>query len=325
MNRKWLISGGLGSLGKSVTARLLAKGERVTVFDLKLPNNPDPKVEYKSGDISREEEVKGVCEGREVVIHLAAKIPHTERDDARLWEINVGGTKNILTESLRAGVKRLVLASTAELYGNPKPEDVPCAEDAPQRMIDSVYCRSKLEGEKLCLKYHKQGLEVAMLRMPMIFGRAYYHEPFLVKLFKAAIRGKAIWILGDGRNRYPGVWVGDVAQACALAGEKEGISAEAFNVAADPTEIPPINTLVKEVLKAVGSSSEIRHIPKWTARPSLQFLNAIGRSPLLREYLDIPFTDNVLDIGKAKKMLGYKPERGLVAAVLEAAEAWRGK
>jgi len=323
MAGKWLITGGLGSVGKALTRRLLARGGKVTVFDVRPPKTPDPGVEYKAGDISREE-VNGKFKGAEVVIHLAAKIPHTE-DDSRLWEINVGGTGNVLAESLRAGVKRFVMASTYELYGTPSPEDVPCTEEAPLRMLDSAYCRSKLEGEKLCLEYHKKGLEVAMLRMPMILGRDYYHEPFLINLFRSAHKGRTIWVLGDGRNRYAGVWVGDVAQAFILAGEKEGIGGEAFNVAADPSDIPSINALVQEVIKSMGSPSRVRHIPKWIARPSLQLLNAVGRSPLLKEYLDTPFTDNILDIGKAKRVLGYKPEKSLVEAMLEAAEAWREK
>ena len=321
---RWLITGGLGSVGKAITARLLAKGERVTVFDVRLPKGPDPRVEYKFGDIGRAEEVKGICKNVEIVVHLAAKIPHTEKDE-RLWEINVSGTQNILAESLRAGVKRFVLASTYELYGFPRPEDVPCREETPKRMIDSAYCRSKLEAERLCRKYHEQGLEVAMLRMPMIFGKDYYHEPFMVNLFRAAHKGETIWILGDGKNRYAGVWVGDVAQAFILAGEKEGVGCEAFNVAADPGKIPPINTVAKELIGKIGSHSKLKHIPKWIARPSLQVLNALHRSPLNKEYVDTPFTDNVLDIGKAKRKLGYKPEKSMVEAVLEAEKAWRGK
>ena len=323
MSKKWLITGGLGSVGKAITSRLLDRVERVAILDVRYPIDSDPRVEYRVGDISRGDEVNGICDRTDVVIHLAAKIPHTEKDD-RLWEINVGGTENILAESLRAGVKRLVLASTFEFYGYPRPEDVPCTEECPKRMLDSAYCRSKLEAERLCLQHQTKGLEVVMLRMPMIFGRDYYHEPFLINLFKAALKGKTVWIPGDGKSRYPGVWVGDVAQAFILAGEKEGVSGQAFNIAADPEKIPPINTLAQEIIQAMGSSSKVKHIPKGIARPSMQFLSAIGRPLLIKEYVDMPFIDNVLDIGKARRMLGYKPEKGLVEAMLEAAEAWRG-
>ena len=96
-------------------------------------------------------------------------MPQARLSERVSYDINVRGTLNVADACAKNRVKRLVFASTTEIYG-PQPITEPLDEGAPM-LFTGHYSRNKFECEKRLLEYHREhGLEVTFLRMPMVFG-----------------------------------------------------------------------------------------------------------------------------------------------------------
>ena len=116
-DKKILITGGTGTIGKALIPQLVEKGFSVRVFALK----GDPigeldiieNVEIRYGDITDEETVKGICEGVSTVMHLAAVVLS---DDTALFDrVNVNGTRHLLADAKKYGVQHFIHISSASV------------------------------------------------------------------------------------------------------------------------------------------------------------------------------------------------------------------
>ena len=313
-----LVTGAGGLLGRNLTAELLRRGHRVRTLDTKPTGDMPEGAEAVRGDVRNATTAKAACEGVDVVFHLAALLPQSRSSEEVFDSVNVRGTENVLSAAVSESVKRLVLSSSIEIYGIP--DRVPCTEDAPKKLLGR-YSRNKLECEELCGKYAADfGIEVVMLRMPMIFGPGYWHEQFYIGMFRDLGRGKAIRIVGDGGNRHQVVACSDVTEAYILAAEAPGAAGEAFNIASEPATVLTVRQTAERVIERVGSKSRIICIRAGLARGLIRLMSAIGRPLLLDEHREVPFIDYVFDIEKAKSVLDYKPKKDDVDAIAETVE-----
>jgi nucleoside-diphosphate-sugar epimerase len=312
-----LVTGASGLLGKNLTEELLRRGHRVRMLDVVPADDVPDGAEAVKGDVRNTHIAHLASEGVEVVFHLAALLPQTKSSEDTFFSVNVKGTENMLSAAVSESVKRFVFASSVELYGIP--DRVPCTEDAPKKLL-GPYSRNKLECEELCAKYSADfGIEVVMLRMPMIFGPGYWHENFYLKMFEDLSRGKAIRIIGNGENKHQVVACSDVTAACILAAEAPGAAGEAFNITSDPAKVRTVRETAERVIERVGSKSKITHVNKTVARVLIRLMSAVGRPLLLNEHREVPFVDYVFDIEKARNILGYRPQIDDVDAIAEAA------
>ena len=149
-----LITGGAGSVGRSLVSRLRHDERPVRVFDLPSMNyaglDDVDGIEVVKGDITDADTVRRAVDGVEAVIHLAAILPPaSERDRARTFAVNVDGTRHIVRalESL-APQATLVFSSSISTYGDTTQESPPVRVSHAQRAID-VYAESKIVGEQL--------------------------------------------------------------------------------------------------------------------------------------------------------------------------------
>ena len=225
-----LVTGGAGFIGAAVVERLLAEGHAVTAFDdLSTGDraNLPPDVELVAGDVRDRHAVARACRGRDAVIHLAAfvSVPASFTEAARCRAVNLDGTRHVLDGAARAGVGRVVLASTAAVYG-PGPA-VPTNEAAPPAPA-SPYADSKLAAERAVGGTRPLGLQTAALRFFNVYGpRQRPDSAYAGVVAKAMGRigaGEPMVVFGDGLQTRDYVYVDDVARAVVTA---------AFHPAAD--------------------------------------------------------------------------------------------
>ena len=161
--------------------------------------------------------------GIDVVHHLAAQIDvrHSVADPARDATVNIVGTATVLEAARRAGVRRVVLASTGgAIYGDA--ELIPTPERAGLRPL-SPYAISKATAEAFLALYRElYGLSTISLRLANVYGPrqpAHGEAAVIARWCAAAAADRSVTVFGDGRQTRDFVYVGDVAEAFRAAGE----------------------------------------------------------------------------------------------------------
>jgi len=233
--KNFLITGGAGFVGSHLAEELIRKGNSVTILDdlnTGKMNNLEKikdKINFIKGDIRDHILLKDICRDKDGIFHQAARASVQESfiKPEEYQDVNVKGTKNIFTQAKEYGIK-VVYASSSSVYGNP--EELPIKEDSPKNPINP-YAQTKLDKEKLAIKFAREGLKVIGLRYLNIFGEGQSKEyAGVIKLFLERIQQKLPpKINGDGLQARDFVYVGDVVTANILSMESD-INHTFFNV-----------------------------------------------------------------------------------------------
>ncbi len=222
-----VVTGGAGFIGSHIVEACLRAGHEVLVLDnlsRGRRENLPPDVPLVTMDI-RDPALEAVFRRfrPEALSHQAAQIDvaASVADPAEDASVNLLGTLNVLQAAVRAGVRRVVVASSAAVYG--EPEQLPVLEDHPLRPI-SPYGLSKMAMEAYVRWFGaRYGLEWVILRYGNVYGprQPAAGEAGVVARFLAAVRnGEPPVIHGDGRQTRDFVHVADVARANLLALER---------------------------------------------------------------------------------------------------------
>lgn len=288
----YLVTGGAGFIGSHITDRLLADEHTVRILDNfstgKRENIPAaPGVEVIEGDVGDFETVRHAMQGVDYVFHEAAiaSVPETVGNPLASERVNYRGTLNILETARHAGVKRVVFACSAAVYGD-LPE-LPKREDMPLRPL-SPYAVDKLASEHACQMYTRlYGLDAVALRYFNVFGpRQDPSSPYsgVISIFSDCLRqGKQPAIYGDGGQTRDFVFVSDVVEANIRAMTSATAAGKAFNIATGSTLT--INDLLRSICRLQGQPFEPRYQP--------------GRQGDIRH--------SRADIGLAREHLGWEP------------------
>lgn len=286
---KILITGGAGFIGSHIVEHYQGRAEEIRVLDnLRTgyrANLDGLTCTFIEGSITDRELVTQAVQDIDYIFHLAAlvSVPESMAKPAECVELNVLGLLNVLEAAAAAKVGKLVLASSAAIYGdNPL---VPKVETMlPEPM--SPYAITKLDGEYYLDLFRRQGLlATAALRFFNVFGPR--QDPngayaAAVPIFiEKAVRGQDITIFGDGEQTRDFIYVKDIVGALAFAAETPAISG-VFN-AGYGGQIT-INQLAGQLLRQAGSQSQIRHAPARSgdvkhSRASVARLLAAGWQP----------------------------------------------
>ena len=240
--KKWiLITGGAGFIGSHLVDALLAGGYWVRVLDNlstgKRSNLPldNERFELLEGDVANAEEVARAVVGMTAVVHLAAvaSVQASVDDPVGTHQSNFVGTLNLCEAMRKAGVKRVVYASSAAVYGN-NGEGASIDEETAKAPL-TPYASDKLAGEYYFDFYRRQhGLEPVIFRFFNIFGpRQDPSSPYsgVISIFsERAQRGLPIAVFGDGEQTRDFMYVGDLVDVLVQAVEVPDAPLGAINV-----------------------------------------------------------------------------------------------
>ncbi len=224
---KVLITGGAGFIGSHTADLLMQQGIRVRILDNlssgRRHNLPEkhPLMEFIKGDITDNGAVRNAMEGVSHCLHLAAQVSVVAslEDPEFSAKQNIVGFVNVLDAARMCGVKRLVYASSAAIYGEPR--KLPLDEDAPVIQL-SPYGLEKQVNEYYSDLYNRlYGFSSLGMRYFNVFGpRQDPASPYagVIALFVDRIKAKqAVSVYGDGKQTRDFIYVGDVARANAAA------------------------------------------------------------------------------------------------------------
>ncbi len=313
----YLITGGCGFIGSAVVARLLAEGASIRILDLRTPRDHVDealragRLEFIRGDLTYAPELERAMEGIDSVIHLGARLLLCgDLEDMR--RVNIDGTRHVLEAARAAGVRRVVYTSTGMLYahtpGRATREDDPARPSGP-------YGQSKLEAERVCRSFMDRGLEMVILRPLFVLGAG--RLGVLHILFDRIRKGRPVYLVGGGTNRFHMIGVDDLASAILLAARD--VPPGVYNVGVEhPT---PVAAQMSALIAHVGSRSAIRPLPVSLVRFGIDLLAMLNLAPIEPEHQRVAFQDRVLDLTKAHRIMGWQAERGDVDLLIE---AWQG-
>ncbi|MDD2422444.1 MAG: NAD-dependent epimerase/dehydratase family protein [Heliobacteriaceae bacterium] len=221
-----LVTGGAGFIGSHIVEQLLTRGHRVTVVDNLATGRREhvsPAARFFRQDVCSPDLPALVAAEQPVaVIHLAAQVDVqvSLRDPVTDARVNVLGTLNVLESCRQAGVKRVVLASSAAVYGDPV--QLPVTEDHPVAPVNFYGITKHTPEHYLKVYCHLAGFSGAVLRYANVYGprQGAGGEGGVVAIFtRRFLAGKPPVIFGDGKQTRDFVYVTDVAQANVLAVE----------------------------------------------------------------------------------------------------------
>jgi UDP-glucose 4-epimerase len=259
-----LFTGGAGFIGMHVLPMLLERGYRVRIYDsMTYRANRDQVESLLGDDVELVEQdvryggaVQRAMKGCERVIHFATvSINKSVADPDESVDINMVGNHNVIAAAADQGVKRLVFASSASVYGDPP--SLPMAEDGP---IDPLtpYCIGKYTGELLCGFYERQrGLPWIALRFFNVYGpgqkTSAYYTSVINHFVNRIANGEAPVIDGRGDQSMDFVHVHDVARAVVAATDAER-SGMAINVGTGVQT--SVARLAEILIESVGADVE---------------------------------------------------------------------
>jgi UDP-glucose 4-epimerase len=289
-----LVTGGAGFIGAALSNRLVEEGHHVRALDDLSAGDPGllhPEVVFTRGDVRDRPKLWTLLQKVDVVFHLAARVSVAESVlyPREYNDVNVGGTV-ALTEAIRdAGVDRIVLASSATVYGHQ--DHQPVTENAWPHPR-APYAVSKLAAEHYIFALGElYSITTVALRIFNAYGPTQrvppVHAPVIPHFVRNVLSGASVVIHGDGRQTRDFVYIDDVVDALIAASEARSVAGQIINVGSG--EETGLNSLVAALGELTGR------------RPDVIYNQQQGGG----------LTRLVADLELARRLLGYRPRIGL--------------
>jgi len=322
-----LVTGATGFLGSHIVDCLLERGDSVRALVRPTSNVSHLKsrgVDLATGDITDTASLPAALADVEAVYHAAANV-----SDWGPWKdykrITVGGTRKMLQAAADAGVGRFLHVSSDAVY---RYADLARGVDETARLEThfgplDYYRRSKTAAEKIARRAHREGrLPVTIVRPALILGE---RDAAMLPGVIAFLKSPSACYLGNGRNRLPCVYAGDVADLCIRAATAEEAAGETYNAvndeyvtqrrlfdtAAEFAELsPPPRSVPLRLLYAMAAGMETTaRVRGWSRRPDLTrfSVNLLG-------------VDYIEDNTKARTQLNWRPAVDMREAVRRSVE-----
>ncbi len=285
-----LITGGAGFIGSHLANQLHQQGHFVRVLDdlsggdpTKLTNG----INFSRGDVRDIPKLWSLLQGVEVVYHLAARVsvPASVLYPREYNDVNVGGTVALLEACRDVGVRRVILASSATIYGNQAQQPVH-EEMAPQPTVP--YAVSKLAAEQfLFIIGRLAGFQTVALRIFNAYGPGQplppVHAPVIPQFMHQILGGGSVVVQGDGSQTRDFVYIDDVVKALMATADAVEVDQQIINIGSG-LEIT-VNALIERIAQSVDRKANILY--------NRETSGGVGRL--------------VADLGKARRLLGYTP------------------
>jgi UDP-glucose 4-epimerase len=273
-----LVTGGCGLIGSTTIDLLLREHqpEKIVILDNLARGSlsnveaalKDPRVQLVRGDIRDADTVRRATDGMDAVIHMAAlRITACAADPREAMQVMCDGSFNVIDAARHAGVKKVVAASSASVYG--LADHFPTAEDHHPYNNRTWYGASKVMLEGLLRSYHSMyALPYVALRYFNVYGpRMDIHGKYtevLIRWMERISTGQAPLIFGDGEQTMDFIYIDDIARANVLALQSE-VADEVFNVASGSET--SLNDLAGALAKVMGSDLKPAYGPERSVNP----------------------------------------------------------
>jgi len=313
-DKRIFITGGAGMIGSHIAMQAIAKGvSEILVVDSFLRGRRENlasiektgKLRVVKGDITDRDLIREAMEGIDFVFHAAAiRITQCAEDPRYALDVMVDGTFNVLEAAVRSHVERIVVASSASVYG--LANQFPTPESHHPYNDRTFYGVCKMFNEGMLRSFNDMyGLKYVALRYFNVYGPhmdvyGVYTE-VLIRWMERIANGQPPLILGDGKQSMDFVNVHDVARAFLLAAECE-VNDEVLNVGSG-TETS-LTELALMLIKVMGADLKPEYGPERKV------------SPVRRR---------LADTSKAKRLLGFEAQIGLEEGLRELVAWWKAE
>jgi UDP-glucose 4-epimerase len=276
-NAKVLITGGAGLIGSHIADLLIHEGvDEIILLDNLTRGSRENvasalkrgSVSLMEGDIRDRSLLANLMRNVDVVFHQAAiRITHCAKEPRIALEVLADGTFNVLEAAVEAGVKKVVAASSASIYG--LADSFPTVETHHPYHNRTLYGAAKIFTEGLLRSFHDMyGLNYVALRYFNVYGpRMDVHGAYtevLIRWMERISQGQRPLILGDGTQTMDFVYVEDIARANILAA-KAAVTDDVFNVATGVET--SLNDLAQQLLAVMGSRLQPEYGPSRAINP----------------------------------------------------------
>lgn len=308
--KTYLVTGGAGFIGSHLVEALLARDHLVIALDNlstgRLRNldsiGQHPNFRFVHGSVLDELVVDELVHESDVVVHLAAAVGVRliVEKPLRSFTTNIRGSETVI-EAAHRYRRRILLASTSEVYGKNGNGGVPLVEDA-DRLLGSpsiarwAYSTAKVVDEILAYAYHRErGLATTVVRLFNTVGprQSPAYGMVIPRLVRQAVRAEPLTVYGDGRQTRCFCHVADVVDGLLRVLDDPRAYGEVFNLGSQ--EEVSILDLANRVVAKAGSSSPIQLVPYEEAY-------AEGFEDMRRR---------VPDTTKIRNLTGWRPVRTL--------------
>jgi UDP-glucose 4-epimerase len=309
-----LVTGGAGTIGSTIVDQLVDAGAaEVIVLDNFVRGRRENlaaalasgKVQVTDGDIRDRQLVASVMAGVDVLFHQAAiRITQCATDPRLAVEVLVDGTYEVVEAAADAGVRKVVAASSASVYG--LATEFPTAEDHHPYANDTLYGAAKTFNEGLLRSFHAmRGLDYVALRYFNVYGPRMdiygLYTEVLIRWMERLAAGQPPLILGDGQQTMDFVYTEDIARANLLAAEAD-ITDEVINIGSG-TETSLLE-LAQQLSQVMGSDSPPEFGPA-------RSVNGVTR--------------RLAGVSRAADLIGWKAEIGLAEGLRRLVSWWRAQ
>lgn len=305
-----LVTGGGGFIGSHIVDDLMAAGARVRVFDnfvfgtRENLRHLEGRVEIVEGDILDYDALLRATQGADFVSHQAAQLEIFRSTDDPLadLQINTVGTLNVLKAAKACGVRKVVNASSACIYGQ---TEGPTDENY-LPVPNWAYGVSKLAAEryaKIYSDYH--GLPVASLRYGITYGEREWYRRVLTIFIKRVVEDKPPVVFGSGEQVRDFVYVADVVRLHRLCLENPAADGQSYNVGTGLGTT--VADLARLVVQASGKDLEV----VFEDVPEGAFSTLVPDKRRNSAELKVM----LLDCSKAERELGWRAETPLIEGI----------
>ena len=300
-----LITGATGTIGRRLAARLAARGDELVA--LVRPNSDedvlgDLELDLVEGDITDPDDVREAMNGCSRVFHLAGAFNEWLADEREFFDVNTGGTVNVLDAAGEVGIEKLVHISSASAIGQPQFE-VGNEQTEHRGSFLTTYERSKWEAEQFVLEAAEEGLPAVIVCPAMVYGPGdlRHNGRRLVSL----LSGRPVATLST-ESAY--VFIDDVV-AGIIAADERGRSGERYILSG--------GNLTREqflltALQVAGVKGNLQRVSAWQLR-LLQYMDGVRRivrpkeAPVVtKQGIDFALFGHSFDASKAMQELGLK-------------------
>ena len=307
-----LVTGGAGFIGSHLVEALVARGDAVTVIDNVSTGNLEnlasvkEKIQIVNGDIRDNALIESLTEKTDLIFHMAAALGVNTILESTLESIstNIVGSEVILTSAAK-NKKRIVIASTSEIYGKNPKQPVSESDDrvigAPQKIRWSYSDAKAIEEAIATTLFQRQALPVTTARLFNTVGprQSASYGMVLPKLVQSALNNEPLTVFGDGKQTRVFCHVSDAVRGLLALADSQKSIGDVFNLGG-VGEIS-IKDLAVKVIKATGSKSEIKLLDYQKAYPA-------GFEDMARR---------VPDITKIKSVIGWQPEHDIDSIIVD--------